>query len=251
MREATVAYVRQSTKQQQSIPWQITWAKETCQTKGWQYSGEYPEEGGHSDDLSLKGRPSLRQLLEDAKAKKFDRVLVWDRTRLARGRHLEMLIDYLGQCNVKVYMGDIADAAGGDSAELLIGFLQSVDRYFLRSLRKNTKRGLKDARNKGIHIGRVPAGFRLIDDGRSMVEEPWARDEGAMTARGMSPSQVRRVRRNLALMDSGNFAAFMAAQYEGSSRRYAEAKARRDQEAHDFEVWLVSMRPAESERASL
>lgn len=251
--EITVAYARQSTRKQQSVDWQITWAEKLCRDRGWTYGFAYREEGGarHSDDLSLKGRPQLRQMLEDARDRKFQRVVIWDRTRLARGEHLQMLLDYLQQCGVKVFIGDLPDA--GDSTEILISILQALDRHFLRALRKNTKRGLQDAREKGVRIGRVPAGFKLIG-GKDLHLEIWARDREAMKARGMTPSAIARVERNVRLYDQGEqaFQDFLSKQYQGSSQRYAKAKERQDKESHEFEVWLISMRPARSsERASL
>lgn len=254
MPEVTVVYARQSTKQQQSIEWQIDWAKELCQTRGWEFGEAYEEKGGHSDDLSLDGRPSLRQMLKDAKAGKFYRMVAWDRTRLARGPQLQMLIDFLAQCGIRIYFGDISDDVGGDNAELLLGFLQAMDRQFLRTLRKNTKRGLEAAKSEGIRIGRVPAGFRLVD-GKTLTFEPWARDKYKMEARGMTPSAIRRVERNVRLWDKDNgqsaLAEFLATQYLGSKQRYADLKAKRDASAHDFEVWLVANKPTKSERVSL
>lgn len=251
MVEVTVTYARQSTKAQQSVDWQCDWAKHLCEERTWDFGWAYREEGGsrHSDDLSLQGRPKLREMLEDARAGKFQRLVIWDRTRLARGEHLQMLLDYLAQCGIKVFIGDLPDA--GDSTEMLIAILQAFDRHFLRALRKNTKRGLQAAREDGVRIGRVPAGFKLID-GKNLELRPWARDRDEMRRRNMKSSAIARVERNVRLFDAGKLEEFLKQQYEGSSVRYAEAKARRDASSHEFEVWLTSMRPARSsERASL
>lgn len=252
--EVTVAYVRQSTLKQQSLDWQVDWAKAQCRERGWSYGCEYRELGGHSDDLSLAGRPRLREMLEDAKAGKFQRVVVWDRTRLARGPHLTALLEYLAACNIKVFIGDLPDA--GDSTEVIIGVLQSMDKLFLKSLRKSTRQGLQRAREKGVRM-KPPVGFKNSDDSTQLVIQPWSRDTGKMREMGMTPSAIDRVLRNVRLYDKdkGEHKAtldeFLSRQREGSSRRYAAAKARRDAEAHEFEVWLVEMRPAGSERASL
>lgn len=251
MVEVTVSYARQSTRKQQSVDWQCNWAEELCEKSHWEFGWAYREEGGarHSDDLSLEGRPKLREMLVDAKDGKFQRLVVWDRTRLARGDHLQMLLDYLARCGVKVFIGDLPDA--GDSTEMLIAILQAFDRHFLRTLRKNTRQGLKDAKERGIRVGRVPSGFRLMD-GKKLELRPWARDRDEMQHRGMTPSAIARVERNVRLLDAGKLEEFLAKQYENSSARYAEAKQRRDVSSHEFEVWLTENRPARSsERASL
>lgn len=244
----TVVYARKSTTQQQSVPWQVEWGRSICREKGWSYGWSYEESGGHSDDLSLQGRPQLRQMLEDARAGKFRRVVVWDRTRLARGEHLTMLIDYLNSVGVKVFLGDVPDV--GDNTEILLDFLKTMDKHFLRALRKNTRRGLENAREKGHRIGRVPAGFRLVDK-KTLEIEPWARDIEEMAHLGMTPTQIRRVIRNIRFYDTGGLEGFLAEQLEKSVRRYAEAKERRDKDAREFEMWLMSIRPLGSERASL
>jgi len=161
-----------------------------------------------------------------------------------------MLIDYLAACGTKVYFGDLSDVIGGDSADLLLSFLQGMDKYFLTTLRKNTIRGLTEAREKHHHLGRVPAGFRLVEKKRLEVE-PWARDVDAMRERKMTTSAIKRVQRNVDLFDHSRLESFLKEQYESSFERYQNAKAKRDADAHAFEVELAKMRPVTSERASL
>jgi len=249
--ETTVVYARMSTRKQQSDDWQIEWGKKVCKDRGWPYGGEYREPKGsrHSDDISFSGRPALRQLLEDAVTGKFFRVVVWDHSRIARGDNLLLVLDYLGLCHVKVHMGDVPDA--GDSTELLISFFSGLDKYFLKQLRKNTKRGIQEAREKGKRM-KPPVGFKNSDDSKRLIEELWARNENGMREMGFSASKIKRVKRNIRLSDSGELEEFLSTQHEKASKRYKDAKARADNSNHEFELWLNKIRPARSsERVSL
>src|SRR2546422_625801 len=244
--EVTVVYARMSTKKQQSDDWQVEWGRKVCKDRGWEWGGEYrdPKGARHSDDLSLTGRPALRQLLEDAKLGRFARVVVWDHSRIARGDNLTLVLDYLALCRVKVFMGDVQVA--GDSTDLLISFFQGLDKYFLKQLRKNTKRGIEEARTTKGKRMKPPAGFRNSADSRSLVEESWARDENTMRAMRMNASAIKRVKRNISLYDSGKLEEFLLAQHSKALIRYKDAKARADTANHEFEQWLNSMRPPRS-----
>lgn len=264
----TAVYARMSTKEQQSVEWQVGWARELARDKGWRLVHEYQEKGGHSDDLSLKGRPQLRRLFEDCKAGRIYRVAVWDRTRLARGEDLILLLEAFSKFGVKVYIGDIAGEYG-DNTELVIDFLRVFDKYFLRSLRKNTKRGMAAAREKGTHVGRPPIGFKINKDGKVVVEE-WAErlvaacdERGAkavceskqfVTPRGkyagkpLSLTGIRRVVRNVRAFDVSEA---VAASSKATKERYATMKRIRDEDAHEFRKEIRELMGPSSERVSV
>lgn len=269
--EGTAVYARQSTDKQQSVPWQVDWAKGIAADHKWSITTatEYREIGGHSDDLSIKGRPELRRALQDAKDGKFVRLMVWDRTRLARGEDLILLLDYFAKFGVKVYIGDLA-ADHGDNTELIVEFLRVMDKHFLKTLRKNTRRGMQAAKEAGKHIGKPPLGF-AVDSGGRLVREQWAEELlGAVEDAGMRAVQgsgrfvvprgkhkgkplsltgIRRVVRNLRADDVRGAVEESSA---ASRERYAKVKAIRDAEAHAFRMELLNrMGPKGSERASL
>ena len=57
--------------------------REYCQRKGWEI---YPEYVDHGISGSKESRPELNRLMDDAKEKKFDAVIVWKFDRFARSR---------------------------------------------------------------------------------------------------------------------------------------------------------------------
>ena len=266
--EITVVYARQSTKEQQSVDWQSDWAKGLANERGWNFAGGYLEVGGHSDDLSLDGRPQLRRLIKDAQNGGVRRIVVWDRTRLARGEDLILLLEAFAKFGVKVYIGDLASEYG-DNTELAVDFLRVMDKHFLKTLRKNTRKGMAVKKAEGVHVGRPPLGFRVTDDGKVVVE-PWAEEiklacaeqgiktvyesQRFVTPRGkhagkpLSLTGIKRVLRNV---QADNVADAVASSSAASRERFQKVKSKRDQDAHGFRQWLRDLMGPQSDRASL
>lgn len=85
-KKMVAVYARVSTTEQAeegfSIPEQLRTTYEWCEKQGYEVYKEYVDRG--ISGKSINGRPSLKQLLNDAKQKKFDIVIVWKMNRLAR-----------------------------------------------------------------------------------------------------------------------------------------------------------------------
>ena len=82
-----VAYIRTSTIGQAeddkiSIPDQTDWAKNICEERGWEFVGEYVDI--LPGDTEFDQRPEGYKLLEDARFKRFNLVLFYHSSRLAR-----------------------------------------------------------------------------------------------------------------------------------------------------------------------
>ena len=115
-----VCYARTSTLDQAreekvSIPTQIKWAKEFAKEKGWEFvgDGQYIEPG-ITGDIEFGEREAASKLLRDAKpingpSRKFDLVLVYHSSRLAREADLILRFHRLLAQNYKiqVYMRNV------------------------------------------------------------------------------------------------------------------------------------------------
>ncbi len=97
-------------------------------------------------------------MLLDARDRKFERVVVLDRTRLARRYDdLKLVLEFLDACGVRVFIGDIPNACG--VTKVLIAVIGAVDELFLDQLRAKTRAGLRKARENGTYLGAPFAGF--------------------------------------------------------------------------------------------
>lgn len=108
-----ICYARTSTLDQAreekvSIPEQIKWAKEFAKEKGWEFvgDGEYIEPGV-TGDIEFEERQAASRLLRDAKpingpSRKFDLILVYHSSRLAREADLVLRFHRLLAQNYKI-----------------------------------------------------------------------------------------------------------------------------------------------------
>lgn len=260
-------YVRQSLKEQSthSLSAQERWAVDLCGQKGWE-PVVYREDGGHGDDLA---RPRLREMLLHARDKRIVRVVVHERSRLARGRDLLLILDWLKAVGAGVVIGDVD--VGSDNADVVLGVLSAVDAAYLKTIRTHTKKGLAEAREKGVVLGRRPVGFTYYRGG--LIPLPWAveiADLGTSPAyaagrftvesgkhRGepMSLSAIGRVARNVRLWREGRLESFLQRQYtdstHGAKKRYRDARERQALATRDFEIWMKQNLPLVIDRVSL
>lgn len=108
-----VAYARVSTNDQNepdkvSIPDQFKWAKALAIEKEWEYGEEYEEVGIKGYD-ELEDREGVVRLFDDAKKDKFDIVLVYHSSRIAREGDLILKFHrILANSKVQVYCRNIA-----------------------------------------------------------------------------------------------------------------------------------------------
>lgn len=140
----------QDTKNQTAVL--TEWAKQ----RGFEVIRVYEEEesawkNGHQRELS--------HLLEDARKRRFDAVLVWALDRLSREGPLAILtiVDRLKRCSVKVisYQESWTEAPG-DLADLLYALTGWVARMESQRRSERTKAGLARIKAQGKRLGRPP-----------------------------------------------------------------------------------------------
>ncbi len=85
-------YARVSTNNGQDPTVQTRELREYCQRRGWEIAGEYVDTGvsGAKDS-----RPELNRLMNDARRRRFDLILVWKLDRF--GRSLRHLVNALAE----------------------------------------------------------------------------------------------------------------------------------------------------------
>jgi len=119
---------------------------------------------GHQKELS--------HILEDARKRRFDAVLVWALDRLSREGPLAILtiVDRLKKCNVRVisYQESWTEAPG-ELADLLYALTGWVARMESQRRSERTKAGLARVKAQGKRLGRPPGS----KDGRKRKRRQW------------------------------------------------------------------------------
>ena len=134
---------------------QLTPLREFVERMGWTLTGEYLEK-----QSSMKKRPVFNKLLDDARRRKFDQILVWKIDRFARS--MKQFIDVtceLGSRGVSVrsltqnICSDVSDPMG----KFILGLFALLAELERNIIVERVNAGLREARRKGVRFGRPRA----------------------------------------------------------------------------------------------
>ena len=147
------AYIRCSTEKQ-STDSQLLAIKDTIQRSGDVLVQVY-EDHAISGSKCRQDRPALDSMLKDAGAGKFDKVGVWDITRL--GRSLPDLIATLNELqksnvDLQFLQNDLDTSTAG--GRMLFSIFGAIGEFERSLTRERVKSGIANARAKGVRLGR-------------------------------------------------------------------------------------------------
>lgn len=157
-------------RERETIEIQDGFLKEYCRLYGLEVADAYKDDGV-SGTIPLHERPEGRRLLEDARAGKFETLLVYKLDRL--GRSLLVIVDAhdrLAAAGVALRSATEPIDTSTPSGRLIFQMLASFAEYERGSIVERTRAGLHRAYRNGKHTGRVPYGYSLDEDSRLEVE---------------------------------------------------------------------------------
>ncbi len=148
-------YARCSTHDKGQDPeLQLAPLREYCQRRGFTITGEYIDNGVSG---SKDSRPQLDRLLEAARKRQIDLILVWKLDRFGRSlRQLVTALDELSSIGIGFisYQDNIdLTTAQGRLMFHIIGAMAEFERELTR---ERVRAGIANARRKGKKIGRKP-----------------------------------------------------------------------------------------------
>jgi site-specific DNA recombinase len=176
--ERVALYLRVSGEEQRekaTIEIQREFLDGYCQLHGLEVAGWY-EDDGVSGAIPLHERPDGRRLLEDAKAGKFQTVLVYRLDRF--GRSLLGIVDAHDRLEaLQVALRSTTEPVdtSNPSGRLIFQMLASFAEYERGTIRERTQAGLHRAYRDGKQSGIIPYGYDVGEDGRLRVVEDEAR----------------------------------------------------------------------------
>ena len=147
------AYIRVSTDKQ-STDSQLVAIKDAIQRSG-DVLVEVYEDHAISGGKCRQDRPALDSMLKDAGAGKFDKVIVWDITRL--GRSLSDLIATLNELqkfrvDLQFLQNDLDTST--EAGRMLFSIFGAIGEFERSLTRERVKSGIANARAKGVRLGR-------------------------------------------------------------------------------------------------
>ena len=170
-------YGRVSTNEQTTDN-QINFLQEIVSRNGWKLVQTYVDEG-ISGTKGRDKRPEFDRLCKDMVRRKFNRILVWDISRL--GRSLQHLVEFLNEvqsvnCHLYIHQSGLdTSTPSGRMMFQMVGVFSEFERSMIS---ERVKLGLKRVRSKGTKLGRPTKideetkvkVWSLIDTGKSLSE---------------------------------------------------------------------------------
>lgn len=146
-------YARVSTDDQ-SCELQLNECREYCERRGWRVAGEYVDTGWSGTKAS---RPQLDKLMRDARAHRFDCVMVWKVDRFGRSvvnllEALKLLESY--GVRFLVISQSIDTDQASPTSRLLMTILAAVAEFERSMICERVTAGLKAAKRRGVQLGR-------------------------------------------------------------------------------------------------
>jgi site-specific DNA recombinase len=165
-------YLRVSSDEQrerESIRTQREFFEQYCTLYGLEVTETYADDGV-SGTAPLHERPEGRRLLEDARADRFETLLVYRLDRL--GRSLLIIVDAhdrLQAAGVSLRSATEPIDTSNPSGRLIFQMLASFAEYERETIRERTRAGLHRAFRSGRHFGVAPYGYRADEHGYLLV----------------------------------------------------------------------------------
>lgn len=149
----TAIYARVSTNNgQQSPEMQLQALREYCAARKFVIFREYIDEGISGTQNS---RPALNQLMDDARKRKFDSVLVWKFDRFARStKHLITALEEFKNLGIDfISYSENLDTSSpmGKAMFTIVGAIAELERSLIV---ERVKSGLQAAKKRGKRLGR-------------------------------------------------------------------------------------------------
>ncbi|MGP0585556.1 recombinase family protein [Paenibacillus timonensis] len=182
-------YARVSTEEQAehgySIDAQLDTLRKYCELYNREIIGEYVDRG--VSGKSMKGRFELERLLQDAKDRKFDEVIVWKFNRMAR-KNIDLLhiVDLLEKNNVAFRSFSENFDTTTSMGRFALQMMGAVGELERNTIVEHVKMGHKQRAKTGRHNGKVPLGYQILEaqgSGRGRDSEIVIVEEEAMIVR--------------------------------------------------------------------
>lgn len=153
-------YARVSTKDQ-SCELQLRDLRTYCAARGFQAFGEYVDVGQSGGKDS---RPQLNRLMEDARKRRFDTIVVWRFDRFARStKHLLLALEEFRSLGIQFISYNENIDTSSPLGQALFTIVSAVAQLERDLIRERVSAGIRNARAKGRRFGRP---MRVVDQDR-------------------------------------------------------------------------------------
>ena len=159
-KKSVAIYARVSTDKQK-VDMQLDELRDYVKRAGWKIYREFVDEGYTGKNTI---RPAFKQMLDEARRRKFDVLLVWKLDRLSRSlRDLIGTLDELGHLGIDFISYDNKIDTSSPTGKLVFQIIGAVAEFERDIISERVKAGLRNARRKGKRLGRPPVSPMTIE----------------------------------------------------------------------------------------
>jgi DNA invertase Pin-like site-specific DNA recombinase len=167
-KKSVAIYARVSTERQ-AADMQLAELREYVQRAGWKIYREFVDEGYTGKDTL---RPAFKEMLDEARRRKFDVLLVWKLDRLSRSlKDLIGTLDELGHLGIDFISYDNKIDTSSPTGKLVFQVIGAVAEFERNIISERVKAGLRNARRKGKRLGRPPVSPMTIETAKRLRAE--------------------------------------------------------------------------------
>jgi DNA invertase Pin-like site-specific DNA recombinase len=168
MKKTVGIYARVSTDRQ-TVDMQIHELKQYIKRRGWNLHREFIDQGYSGSDTK---RPAFQEMMNEAKKRKFDVLLVWKLDRLSRSmKDLVMVLNELGSLGIDFVSYDNNLDTSTPTGKLVFHVIGAVAEFEKDIIKERVKAGLENAKRKGKKLGRPGVDDSVIEEARILRKE--------------------------------------------------------------------------------
>ena len=161
-------YARVSTDRQK-VDMQLHELRQFAARSGWNIYKEYIDQNYSGGNTK---RPAFTAMMDAARKRKFDLLLVWKLDRLSRSlKDLIITLDDLGACGIDFVSYDNNLDTSTPTGKLVFQIVGAVAEFEKDIIRERVVAGLAAARSKGKRLGRPPISKYVYDRAAEMRAE--------------------------------------------------------------------------------
>lgn len=164
MSKTTVAIYARVSTDRQTVDMQIHELKEYVKRRGWNLYREFIDQGYSGSDTK---RPAFQEMMNEAKKRKFDVLLVWKLDRLSRSmKDLVMVLNELGGLGIDFVSYDNNLDTSTPTGKLVFHVIGAVAEFEKDIIKERVKAGLENAKRKGKKLGRPSVNDSVIEEAK-------------------------------------------------------------------------------------
>jgi DNA invertase Pin-like site-specific DNA recombinase len=165
----TGLYARVSTEEQTegySIDAQLRACRNLAQEKGWTIVAEYIDEGRSARSEDISKRPKFKEMLEAAKRREFDVLIVHKLDRFARNLLTTLrCFDELSQSGITFISVSEQIDYTTPMGRVFLAMSGAFAQFYSDNLSQETKKGWSERKLQGLYCGALPFGAIKGDGG--------------------------------------------------------------------------------------